>query len=375
MTTVSDEKVRRKYLSPWLRTCVQVEMRLAMCSFWRWLLVSCLCWGVGVRAQSPADDADNTRDALVYKDGDRVHGHVVSESTDIIVFKSDRFGELRVRPDEVVIIKADKSASGQTKQVVALGIRSPVNSAERREQEKVSIWDRFSPAVLTARVRNFFGPWHGRLAFSDEVVTDTAHRNDIAVEAKLKRTLEKDVVELTSRYDYDRTDDVKTTDMLKSTGSWRHDFNRMQFGQYRPTLEWNRANHRANGSNAYVLLQQELGFGLNLLSSPARKLRVGVSENMFDTWSQGPTGGHSSRAVESIFDEAEFALPWRMALVQRGVWYPVVHNSDGWEDQIELNKKLTETLSVAIRHEIRRHNPDGASQDYTRLKLLLGLDF
>jgi hypothetical protein len=350
-------------------------MRLEKSSVWRWILVTCLCWGVVLRGQSPADEVDNGRDTLVYKDGDRVHGHIVTESTDMIVFKSDRFGELHVKPDEVVIIKAEKPESAPAKRVVAAGIRPPVNSAERREQEKVSIWERFSPAVLTARVRNFFGPWHGRLAFSDELVTDTAHRNDIAVEAKLKRTLEKDVVELTSRYDYDRTDEVKTTDMLKSTGSWRHDFNRMQFGQYRPTLEWNRANHRPNSSNTYVLLQQELGFGLNLMSSPARKLRVGVSENMFDTWSGTPNRGHSSRAVESLFDEAEFALPWRMALVQRGVWYPVVHNSDGWEDQIELNKKLTETLSVAIRHEIRRHSPDGASQDYTRLKLLLGLDF
>jgi hypothetical protein len=53
----------------------------------------------------------------------------------------------------------------------------------------------------------------------------------------------------------------------------------------------------------------------------------------------------------------------------------VPHKTDGWEDRIELNKKLTETLSVALRHEIRRHNPDGSSQDYTRLKFLFGFDF
>jgi hypothetical protein len=369
------KKIRRKYLSLATRTCVQVGMRLEKLSVWPWLLIACFWFGLVAHAQSPADEGDNGRDVLVYKDGDRVRGHVVTESTDLIVFKSDRFGELRVRPDEVVIIKAEKPQGAVTKQVVAAGIRPLPTPAERREQEKVSIWERFSPAVLTARVRNFFGPWHGRLAVSDEVVTDTAHRNAIAVEAKLKRTLEKDVVELTSRYDYDRTDDVKTTDLLKSTGSWRHDFNRMQFTQYRPTLEWNRANRRPNAANEYVLLQQELGFGFNVLSKPARKLRLGLSENLFDTWSSGPGSSHSSRAVESLFDEAEFALPWRMALTQRGVWYPMVHNSDGWEDQIELNKKLTETLSVALRHEIRRHNPDGASQDYTRLKLLLGLDF
>ena len=49
--------------------------------------------------------------------------------------------------------------------------------------------------------------------------------------------------------------------------------------------------------------------------------------------------------------------------------------NDGWENRVELNKKLTETLSTSVRHEIRRDNPDGSAQDYTRLKLLFGLDF
>ena len=64
-----------------------------------------------------------------------------------------------------------------------------------------------------------------------------------------------------------------------------------------------------------------------------------------------------------------------MGLVQRGVWYPVKDLPDGWENRVELNKKLTETLSTSVRHEMRRNNPDGSAQDYTRLKLLLGFDF
>jgi hypothetical protein len=124
-----------------------------------------------------------------------------------------------------------------------------------------------------------------------------------------------------------------------------------------------------------VLLQQEIGLGLNVFTRPAQKIRVGVSENLFDIWSSVPGAAHSSRAVESFFDEAEFALPWRMTLTQRGVWYPEARNRNGFEDTIDLSKKLTETLSVALRHEIRRRNPDGASPDYSRLKLLLGLDF
>jgi hypothetical protein len=76
-----------------------------------------------------------------------------------------------------------------------------------------------------------------------------------------------------------------------------------------------------------------------------------------------------------MFEEVELTLPWRMSLSQRGVWYPVRNQPDAWENRIELNKKLTETLSTSLRHEIRRNNPDGSAQDYTRLKLLFGLDF
>jgi hypothetical protein len=64
-----------------------------------------------------------------------------------------------------------------------------------------------------------------------------------------------------------------------------------------------------------------------------------------------------------------------MTVFQRGVWYPAHDGPDGWENRLELNKKLTETLSTSIRHEMRRNNPDGSAQDYTRLKLLFGLDF
>ena len=63
-------------------------------------------------------------------------------------------------------------------------------------------------------------------------------------------------------------------------------------------------------------------------------------------------------------------------LTERGVYYySFSSRNDGWENRIELTKKFTETFSTAIRHEIRRGSPDGTAQDYTRLKLLLGLDF
>jgi hypothetical protein len=229
--------------------------------------------------------------------------------------------------------------------------------------------------VLTAKVRNFFGPWHGRVAFSTEVVSDTADRNTYSLESKLARKWERDDVQLTARFDYAETNDVPTTDVIRGSGSWRHDFSKTQFAQYRPSAEWNRASKRQGVANDYLLLQQELGVGYNVITTPARKVRLGVSQNLFDIWNTAPVSDHSSRGVQSAFEELELKLPWQMSLTQRGVWYPVKNQIDGWENRVELNKKLTETLSTSVRHEIRRHNPDGSAQDYTRLKLLFGLDF
>lgn len=327
-------------------------------------------------AQAPDVTIPNTLDTLVYKDGDRVHGHVVEEKNGLIVFQSERFGLLRVPAAAAVVIKAEKKPEEVVKEVVAQGIKPVRSREEREEEEKVTIWERFSPAVLTAEIRDFFGPWHGRLAFSNEIVADTNHRDNIAVEGKLSRKFTKDVLDFNARYDYDQVDGDVATDLFKAGGSWRHDFSSKQFTQYRPTVEWNRANFTQSGFPLeYVLLQQEIGYGFNVWTRPGQKVRLGVSENLFDIWSSVPTPTHGSRAVESLFDEVEMALPWRMTLTQRGVWYPESNHGQGWEDQIELNKKLTETLSLALRHELRRNNPDGASQDYTRLKLLIGLDF
>ena len=83
----------------------------------------------------------------------------------------------------------------------------------------------------------------------------------------------------------------------------------------------------------------------------------------------------TNNADDCVFQLGAGAALEKMTLTQRGVWYPITNHADGWENRIDLNKKLTETLSVSIRHEIREHNPDGTAQDYKRLKLLLGFDF
>jgi hypothetical protein len=345
-------------------------------------------------AYAAAESVRNPRDTLVYKDGDRVQGSMVSHTADMIVFHSDRFGELRVKTGEGVVIPGEKDP--ETERIVAAVIapeepgsaarakatpREPSPRARAKaeaseaEVERATIWDRYSPGLLTARVRSFFGPWKGRFAFSTEIVSDSAERNYYSTEAKVNRKWERNEVQISSRYDFVETNDVPTTDILKASGTWRHEFTKTRFAHYRPSGEWNRANRRQGVPHKYVLLQQEFGAGFHLITTPTRKVRTGVSQNLFNLWNIAPTPDHNSRAAYSAFEEIELKLPWQMGVTQRGVWYPIEGRRDGWENRIELNKKLTETLSASLRHEVRRRNPDGGAQDYDRLKLLFGFDF
>lgn len=326
-------------------------------------------------AQSASADVDNTRDTLVYKDGDRLHGHLVQEANGVIIFQSPRFGELRVPSKQAVVIKAAKKPKREKAvEVVAQGIKPAPSPKEEAEEEQLTIWDRFSPAQLTAKLRDIFGPWHGKFAFSTESFTQGSHTDNTALDGGLTRKFKHDSVDLAAHYNYEQTDGTPTSDMWRGIASWRHDFTGRLFTQYRPTAEWDRIARRSNASQD-VTLQQEIGGGFTLLAHPGRTFRLGASENLFDVWTYGHGGTHNSKVAASLFEEAQFALPWRMTLSQRGVWYPDSPARTGWENSIELDKKLTETLSVAVRDELRRNNPDGTSPDYTRLRLMFGLDF
>ena len=361
-----------------------------------WMAATVAAFGA---AETPAIE----RDTLVYKDGDRLHGTLVKREAGEIVFRSDRFGEVRVKSADAVVIRGVKEAAkapvAAAKQTAdrppakaAPAPKSPpatpvakaeAKAAEEKaeaardaaEEERATIWDRFSPSVLTAQVREYFGPWSGRLTFSTEAVTDVAERNTNSVEARMSRKWTKDEVQVTVRYDYAETNEVPTTDITRANGSWRRQFTKTWFAHYRPGAEWNRASRRLGVPNDYVLVQQELGAGVTVYTTPTRTLRAGVSQNLFDIWTSAPEPEHTSRGVQSVFEEVELKLPWRMGLTQRGVFYPVSGAENGWENRIELNKKLTETLSTAVRHEIRRNNPDGSAQDYTRFRVMFGLDF
>jgi hypothetical protein len=162
---------------------------------------------------------------------------------------------------------------------------------------------------------------------------------------------------------------------LKADGAWRHDFTPRLFTVFRPVVEWNR-QFRNNGVPAdYVSLQQELGAGITVVGSDTRKLRLGLSHNLFDLWNT-VAATHTSRGIGSAFAEVEAKLPWRMTLTERAVWYyPLGRQRDGWENRFDLDKKLTQTLTVGVHHEVRHNNPNVAMADFSMTRLMLGFDF
>jgi hypothetical protein len=253
---------------------------------------------------------------------------------------------------------------------------APGVTAEETEEESTFWLARapFSPRALALALRNYFGAWHGKFSFSADSISDTNQHDNVMVEAKLERKWTKDEVSLTGRYDFSAVDNAKATDMVKGNGSYRHDLPRKLFFTYRPSVEWNR-NYLIDGAPAdYVLLQEEFGVGVNLLDTAAHKVRAGLSENLFDVWQQNV--GHHQQPIESVFAEWEAKLPWRITLTDRGVWYYSLAKSDsGWENRFEINKRLTETLTIGVRHEARYNNPDVRSADYRLLRLMMGFDF
>ena len=343
--------------------------------FRRWIAIIIIMAGaLGAResARAQTEEKKPALDELVYHDGDRVRGHLIEQSGDVLVFRSERFGLLHVPVAEAKVIVAEQSPKVAKQQPEPPG----VTKSEAAAGESVAVAPApFSPRALALLLGRYFGAWHGRFSFSGDMLSDTSDRETVTIESKLERKWTRDEVQLTGRYDFGSVDDARTTDILKADGSYRHDFPRHLFFTYRPTLEWNR-NYFVDYQPAdYVLLQQELGMGVNLVNTEAHKVRTGISENIFDVW-QISQNQHHEQPIESVFGEWEAKLPWRVTLTDRGVYYySLAKGTSGWENRFEINKKLTETMTVGVRHELRYNDPDLRSSDYHLLRLMLGFDF
>jgi len=304
-------------------------------------------------------------DVLAFTDGDRVQGTFVRREGGKIIFQSLRFGNLSVSEADAKVEMATQSTPPP---VTTL----PMSGGAATEEEELLA--RFRKTIERGIVR-WWEPWQGRIAVSTDVVHDSKQRSVFVVEARAKREWAKDEVRIEPRYEYREDQGVVTTDFARVLGYWRHDFNGRFFTLYRPTFEREKVNGRRFRPFPYMLLQQQTGVGVHILKGQNRELRVGVAENFFNVWALNDETTFSEN-VESIFLEAEFRLPWRIAIIQRGVRYYSLRTGDqGWENESELTKKLTESLSLGFRYEYRQNNPDVRVTDYERVRLFFGYDF
>lgn len=306
-------------------------------------------------------------DVLIFKDGDRVQGTFVRRENGKIVFQSVRFGNLSVPESDATV----EVTSQPPPPIIA---PMPSEADEPASLYEQILLTRFRRKVEEGIVR-WWEPWAGRLAASTDIVRDSKDRSVFLAEGRVRRNWPRDEVRLETRYEYREENSIKTVDLIKGTGLWRHDLSKRFFSSYRPLLERDRVNSNGFQPFPYVLLQQQAGAGVHLLRRERIKLRTGVAENFFNVWSLNDDA-KSADHVESLFFEAEVALPWRTTITERGVWYYSIKDStQGWENEFEFSKKLTDSLSLGIRHEFRQNNPDSRVQDYERLRFLIGYDF
>ena len=285
-----------------------------------------------------------------------MEGRLISNDGKTIIFSSSRFGELHVPASEAKVtttMAANSSAS-----------KTPANASI----------DEQALLKLGHVIRAFMGPWHGRVAVSSETMHDTTLRRSDAVDGKMERKWTDDEVRLGARYEYGSTDNVTSTEVAKANFYWRHELTARYFTIYRPSFEWNRYYVINGVRQNYQLFQQEAGTGFTLMNETRRKLRVGVSATEYEIWTSNEP--EVTRFVPSVFIESEFDLPWKMKFVGRGSrYFSLRRGQAGWESQVELDKKLTETFLISLHYDTRYNTPDIHVQDYSTWRLLLGLDF
>ncbi|OAM89122.1 DUF481 domain-containing protein [Termitidicoccus mucosus] len=350
-------------------------------------------------------------DVLKFDNGDRVNGTFIKKEGGQIVFRSERFGDLSVRESDATVELTAPPAPLITETEIALdtggklkkspGEKAPPKPSAAPPKPEVpavaATGEKTAPpkpgtpsaappvkpagtkpkppAATTVRLGKGFikwwGGWHGRIAFSANVIRDTADRSLYTAEARVKRTWKYDEVQIEPRYEFRRDNDVTAVDIFKASGYWRHSFGENWFGEYRPYFERDRKSSKA------TLLQQQLGLGRHLLKSKRYRLHLGVAENIFNTWPMNHAQENTRYSVESLFGEASLQLPWRVSITERGAWYFILDDSyaSGWLNELELTKKITEVLSLTLRHEVRYHNPDPRVPDYERTRFLFGLNF
>jgi hypothetical protein len=292
-------------------------------------------------------------DMLRFPDGQTISGRLVREEAGVVVFSSASYGELRVPAHVVQVERGDATASPT----------SPPSTTP-------AVAD--APPASPAKAPS---AWRGRFALSAEDRADQKQRSEWSLELRLERKSPRYELRLEPRYELRREDGKAETDRLRVQAYARRVIARDWFALYRPVFVLDR-QLRVKGTPAeYWLLAHELGGGRELVNRPGRELRVGFSAQLYQIEFYGLDESlHVAGPV--IFLEADWDLPWATHLRNRtqAVHYPRFDQS-GFVNELELTKKVTESLSLSVRHEYRQVSPDPRLESYRRLRLLLGYSF
>lgn len=298
-------------------------------------------------------------DTLVFKDGDRVAGKLVSDTDGFIVFRSARFGEIHAKTSDAAV-QLDAAALTVASEGASSANTPPSLHANSSSSRRSAL--------------EWLRAWTGRIAIGTESVHDASDHKSLVVDLRAERKWTSDQLRNELHYEYRTVDHAKQSDDLKVSGYWKRGPDRL-FSVWRSSAECNRYAILDNVFTPYVVVQQELGFGYRFLNQPTRKIAAGISENLFDGWAI-----HSDRKVrarvESAFIESDLKLPCDSKLIQRSVFY---YSTDlgrsGAESSIEISRQLTTTLSLGLQHQYQHNLPDLRLQNYERLRLFMGYDF
>jgi hypothetical protein len=308
-------------------------------------------------------------DTLVFTNGDSLTGVLLKKEGGNIVFKSTRFGELTVPENEAVVKPATTTPAPAA--TPAQPAPPPAAPATTTTATTVAAGNKPAPSDQAAKPAPWWKQWHGSISTSMGIDSDLTERSLVAVNGKIGRLWEQDEVQLEGSHDYTKDAGNVTMDFLKLSGMWSHRFGKKLFSEYRSYYEHDPVTSKASQ------LQQQIGIGRFLLNGGGNtKIRAGIGENLFNTWPMNE-GDSTQKSVESLFTDVSFALPWRITITGRGVYYFSISGGTdaGWEGSFEFSKKLTDSFTVGFRFEVRKSNPDPRMTDFQRTRFLLGYDF
>jgi hypothetical protein len=211
-------------------------------------------------------------DWLIYEDGTRLPGRLVTEESDAWVFESPRFGTLRASRAEARVETETTASPAPVQNNPALSAPAPL----------VGVVEPL-PLPPAAEAKDA-SPWSGRISLSLESISEATDRSAFFTTVRLDRRTRRDEASFFASYERRTDNDVLTTELIKSDLSYLRYFKGPWYVQYSPKVEYNLGFKTQDVSLPYVFLRQDLSGGLKVLDGRFGTLRLGTGPVRFDFW-------------------------------------------------------------------------------------------